>query len=95
MIDSSSEVNAITPTYISKLGFKVHFTDVEAQKIDDSNLKTFGMILASFQMVNKLEKAQFFQETFLLADINLKIVLSILFFTFSHADIRFIEKEFT
>lgn len=34
LINLSSKVNSITLTYIVKLGLKVHFTDVKAQKID-------------------------------------------------------------
>ena len=48
LIDSGSEVNAITPAYASKLGLWVCQTDVGALKIDGSTLKTFGMVLASF-----------------------------------------------
>ena len=64
LIDSDSEVNAMTPGYASKLGLKVRPTDGGAQKIDDSTLETFGMVLASFQVEDKLGRAQFFQETF-------------------------------
>ena len=48
LIDSSSKVNAMTPAYVSKLGLKVYFTNIGAQKIDGSILETFGMILANF-----------------------------------------------
>ena len=30
LMDSDNEVNAITPAYASKLGFKVHLTNVRA-----------------------------------------------------------------
>ena len=95
LIDSGSEVNVMTPVYTSKLGLNIHHTDVGAQKIDDSILETFGMVLASFQMKNKLKRTRFFQETFLLANISLKVVLSIAFLTFSNANIQFAEKELT
>ena len=45
------------------------------------------MVLANFQVEDKLEKTWFFQETFLLANINIKVVLGILFLTFSNVDI--------
>ena len=48
LVDSGSEVNAITPTYAAKLRLKVQKTNIEAQKIDGSTLETFGMILADF-----------------------------------------------
>ena len=54
LIDSDSEVNAMSPAYASKLGLKVHYTDIGAQKIDGSTLETFGMVLASFQVEDKL-----------------------------------------
>ena len=46
--------------YASKLALKVHPTNVKAQKIDGSILKTFEMVLASFQIEDKLKKSQFF-----------------------------------
>ena len=54
LLNSDSEVNAITLEYASKLGLKVCPTDVRAQKIDGSIFETFGMVLASFQMDDKL-----------------------------------------
>ena len=48
LINSSSKVNAITLAYAVKLGFRVRRTNVEAQKIDNSTLKTFEMVQASF-----------------------------------------------
>lgn len=48
LIDLESKVNAITPAFATKLGFKVFFTNVRTQKIDRFNLKMFRMVLASF-----------------------------------------------
>lgn len=95
LINSSSEVNTMTPAYASKLGFRAHQTDVGAQKIDGSTLETFGMVLTNFQVGDKLGRAQYFQETFLLADTSVEVVLGMPFLTFSNADIQFAEKEFT
>ena len=60
LIDSESEVNAMTLVYASKLGLTVYLTNVGAQKVDDSTLKIFGMVLASFQVEDKLGRARFF-----------------------------------
>ena len=95
LIDSGSEVNAMTPAYASKLGLRVRHTDVGAQKIDSSTLQTFGMVLANFQVEDKLGRTWFFQETFLLADISAEVVLGMPFLTFSNADVQFVEKELT
>ena len=95
LIDLGSEVNAMSPAYVSKLGLKVYHTNIVAQNVDDSTLETFRIVLTSFQVEDKLEKIRFFQETFLLADINVEEVLGILFLTFSNADIQFVKKELT
>ena len=77
----------MTLAYISRLGLQVHRTNVGAQKIDGSTLQIFGMVLANFQVEDKLERTQFFKETFLLADISVEIVLGIHFLTLSNADV--------
>ena len=95
LVDLGSEVNAMTPAYAAKLGLKVRKTDIGAQKIDGSTLETFGMVLADFQVEDKLGRARFFQETFLLADISAEVVLGMPFLTLSNADVQFVEKELT
>ena len=87
LINSGREVNAMTPAYAMKLGLRTHRTDVGAQKIDASSLDTFGMVIAGFKAINKLGRARFFHETFLLADTTMEVVLEIPFLTFSNADI--------
>ena len=79
----------MTLGYTLKLSLKVRFTNVEAQKINGSNLKTFGMVLASFQVEDTLRTTRFFQETFLLTDLNIKVVLGMPFLTLSNANIKF------
>ena len=93
LIDSNSEVNAMTPAYAKQLGLQVRKTDVKAQKIDGSLLRTFKMVMAGFQVVDKLGRARFFQESFLLAETSMEVVLGMLFLAFSNANIQFAEKE--
>ena len=95
LINSASKVNAITPAYAKQLGFQVRKTDVKARKIDSSLLKTFEMVIAGFQIEDKLGRAQFFQESFSLAKTSIEVVLRMLFLTFSNANIQFAEKELT
>ena len=59
LINSDSEVNTIILTYAAKLGLKVCSTNVGAYKIDGSLFKTFGMVIADFQIINKLSRARF------------------------------------
>ena len=87
LIDSSSKVNRMTPAYAKQLGFQVQKTDVGAQKIDSSSLRTFEMVIAGFQLEDKLGRAQFFQESFLLAKTSMEGVLGMPFLTFNNADI--------
>ena len=54
LFNSGSEVNIMNLAYASRLGLRVHRTNIEAQKIDGSTLETFGMVLASFQVEDKL-----------------------------------------
>ena len=51
------------------------------------------MVLASFQIEDKLKRARFFQETFLLADFSIEVVLGMPFLTLSNADIQFARKN--
>ena len=53
------------------------------------------MVLASFQIEDILEKAQFFWETFLLADLNIEVVLEMSFLAFNNADIKLAPKKLT
>ena len=43
-----------------KLGLKVWKTNVGAQKIDDSALKTFEMVIVDFQIEDKANRPRFF-----------------------------------
>ena len=46
-------------------------TNIDAQKIDKLSLKIHGMIIAAFQVPNKLSFSHFFYKTFLLANISI------------------------
>lgn len=48
LIDFGTKVNAMTQSYVVKLGFKVQPIIVDVQKIDGSILKTSKMVIASF-----------------------------------------------
>ena len=87
MIDLGSEVNVMTLAYIAKLGLKVQKTDSRVQKVYGSTLDTFGIVLADFQVEDKLGRAGFFQETFLVANTTLEMILRIPFLTFHNIDV--------
>ena len=60
MLDSGSEVNAISSSYAKRLGLKTWKTNIGAQKIDGSTLETFGMVIADFQVEDKGGRPRFF-----------------------------------
>ena len=95
LIHSGSEVNTMNLAYAKKLGLQTHKTNIRAQKIDRSSLDTFWMVIASFLVLDKQDKIRCFQETFLLTDTTMKVVLGMPFFSLSNADIQFAEKELT
>ena len=95
MLDSGSEVNTMSLAYIEKLGLKTQKTNVRAQKIDGSALKTFGIVIADFQVEDKSNRPRFFQEIFLVADNKFEVVLGMLFLKISNANMAFGEGTLT
>lgn len=95
LLDFGNEVNGIAPAYAAKLDLKVWLTDVGVQKIDSSTFKTLEMVLASFQVKDKLGRACVFQKTFLLTATSVNVILEMPFLTLNNADIHFAEKELT
>ena len=95
LLNSGSEVNAMSPAYIERLDFKTRKTNVGAQKIDGSALETFGMMIADFQVEDKGGRPRFFQEIFLVADTKFEVVLRMLFLKISNADVAFGKRTLT
>ena len=60
VIDSGSKINTMTPVYANKLGLQTWKIDVRAQKIDESSLNIFGIVIAGFQVLDKQGRAWFF-----------------------------------
>ena len=51
------------------------------------------MVIATFQVFNTFDGSRFFQETSLLADISMEVVLGMPFLIFSNADVQFAKKN--
>ena len=60
LIELGSEINIMTSAYTAELGLKIQKTNIGAQKIDGFTFDTFGIVLATFQMENKLDTTRFF-----------------------------------
>ena len=50
-----NKVNKKTPIYVKKLGHKVEKTNIENQKINIFLLKTYDLVIATFQVFDKLD----------------------------------------
>ncbi len=85
----------MTPAYAAELGHTTRKTSVRAQKIDDLSLKTHGMISARFSFQDSQGRVRFFDETFLLANIKMEVVLGMLFLALSNANFQVGAKELT
>ena len=64
-------------------------TNVGVQKINDTTLGTYEMIISTFSMSDKDGRERFFEESFLLANVKPKIVLRMPFLTMSNANVDF------
>ena len=93
LLDSSSEVNAIHPTFTREIELPIKPTDVRAQKINGTTLDTYEMVVVAFSVKNKANQVKFFKKTFLVANINPEIVLEMPFFTLYGEDINFLGRE--
>ena len=59
LLDSESEVNAMSPAFAQQLGFKIRKTNVGAQKINGTTLEIYKMIVSTFQYWIKMEERNF------------------------------------
>lgn len=88
LINFDTELNTMIPTYAKELDLPIRQINVEVQKIDGLSLEIFGIVIADFQVVNKLGRVWFFQEIFLLTKTRIKVMLEIPFLTFNNMDIN-------
>lgn len=79
----------MTLAYTIKLDFINKKINVRAQKINDSSLKIYSIVSANFLLQDSLDSTQFFEETLLLADISIEVVLGILFLLFNNTNVKF------
>ncbi len=89
LLDLESEVNVISQAFTHQLGLSIWKINIEAQKINDTTLETYGIIVSTFSVVDKDSRERFFEKRFLLADIRPNIVLEMPFLTMSNVDIDF------
>ena len=89
LLDSRSIVNTINQVFAYQLGLKTLKTYIRAQKIDDTFLTIYGIVVFFFSVLDKNERKSFFEKSFLLANFKPDIVLGMLFLTMSNTDVDF------
>lgn len=78
--------------YAKKIGLFIQRINFGTQMINSFGLDTFGIVIAAFLINDKDGKINFFEKTFLLANISLDEIFEMLFLTLSNADVRFLEQ---
>ncbi len=81
----------MTPAYAVELGLTTRKTSIGAQKIDGLPLEIYSIASASFLLQNNLRRVQFFEETFLLTNTSIEMILGILFLSLSNANVKFVK----
>ncbi len=89
LLNSKSKVNTISQAFAHQLSLKIWKTNVEAQIITSTTLKTYGIVVSTFSILDKDGKERFFEKSFLLADVKPDIVLGMPFLIMSNADVDF------
>ena len=93
LLDLGSEVSAIHPAFVERLGLVVQTTNIGTQKIDGTTLETYGMVIAAFSVTDQANRVRFFEETFLVANVSPDMVFGMPFLILSGVDIDFPKKE--
>ena len=68
-------------------------TNVSAQKIDNTTLETYRMVIAAFSVTKQANRIRFFKETFLVVKNSPNVVLEMSFLTLSDAKVDFLKRE--
>ena len=53
LLDSRSEVKAMSPVFAPQLGLRIWKTNIGVQKIDGTILETYGMVVSTFSLLDK------------------------------------------
>ena len=92
-LDSGSEVNAMHLAFAEKLGLVVQSINIGTQKINSTIFKIYKIMIATFLLIDQVDRVRFFEAIFLKSNISLDVVYRMLFLTLSSANIDFLKKE--
>lgn len=89
LLDSGSEVNAMSQVFTFQLDLQVRKTNIRDQKNDGTTLETYGIVVFIFFILDKDDRERFLEENFLLADVRPNILFGISFLTRSNTNVDF------
>ena len=81
------------PAFAERLSLVVQTTNVGAQKIDGTTLKTYRIVVAAFSVTDQPNRIRFFEQTFLIANVSPDVVHGMPFLTLSGTDVDFPKKK--
>ena len=90
LLDLGSKVNAIYLIFAKELGLLIRTADVGVQKIVDTTLNTYGMVVVAFLVKDKANQVRFFEKIFLVANVSPEVVLRMFFFILSRVNVDFL-----
>ncbi len=89
LLNSESEVNAMSQVFAYEFNLKIWKNNVGAWKIDGTILKTYRMIVSTFFVSDMDDRERFFEKRFLIANVKPNILLKMPFLTMNNVDIDF------
>ena len=79
--------------FAERLGLVMRATNVGAQKIDGTTFETYGMVVMAFSVTDQADRVRFFEETFLVANVNPDVVFGMSFLILSGVDMDFPKRK--
>ena len=94
LADSGAEANIINRLSAQKMGLPVLNTNIGLSAIHGEAVKTYGMHYIEFQQEDEQGRVRYFQDTFLAADIDTRMILGMPWLTIANPDIDWVKKSF-
>lgn len=94
LADSGAEVNIINRVTAKKMGLPLLNTNVGLSAIHGDAVKTYGMHYIEFQQEDEKGHVRYFQDTFLAADIDTRMILGMPWLAMANPNIDWAKKSF-
>ena len=94
LADSGAEVNIINRVTAQKMGLPIFNTNIGLSAIHGEAVKTYGMHYIEFQQEDQQGQVRYFQDTFLAADINTRMILGMPWLTMANPNIDWSKRSF-